>query len=553
MAQGTISYTSVSYPKGGIYTQTLGVHPDRVSMRCAPQGTTIPSTGTVTFSYSATSITLPNCFLDDIKVVSDARSGHLLSLTLLDRRWRWHYAAPISGYYNIRRAGTQVLSKKKSLRQLAELLLQQMGESTPDVSALSNTIYPEVRWDAERPALILEQLLREWGFSVTLGFGSETVTVVQLGAGSVLSSTGYEMLLSSAVDPQVRPQYCRVCFGPSLMQARFKLEPVALETDETWVSANSVSYKPTGGWEIEHPARLPNTQATETEADYNRALKSVFRTYRVTKFADDTLDMPDGSGTLSAITQVLPLIPRLLDSESIRSDGNPIPFRLYGKRLVPASSGGQPAKDETTTVDDEIVGAAVKFDGETGLVTFEEPQYWIDTEQYKFADLYLECTFGVTSAITFAPTHYEKDVTIDASGYGYYPLRYPEAEARTVVVYTTSQAVLSTSSNQSTLDTLASDLTALISSQFSTSANQVAIYNQPTLSLRCTGVIHQVQHVITDGEDHAGSFSIASVNMEFDRFIRSRDERAAMLQSRISLLDYRADLLLARRKDSADA
>lgn len=556
MPQGTISYTGVSYPKGGVYTQTLGVHPDRVSMNCIPQGTTIPATGTVTFSYDGASITLPNCFLDDVKVVSDANDGHLLSLTLLDRRWRWHYAPPISGYYNVYRAGVQVTAKKKSLRALAELLLQQMGEATPNVSALSSSIYPEVRWDAERPAQALEQLLREHGFSVTLGFGSETVTVVQIGAGTGLTTNTFEMMISSTVDPQTRPQYCRVCYGPSKMQARIKLEAVALETDNTWVPADSVSYKPTDGWKVEHPARLPATQATKTQDETDRALKSVFRAYRIYRFTDntgaETLALPDGSLTLGSIKQILPLENRLLDAESIRDDGNPIPFRVYGKRLVPASSSGQPAKDITTTKDDEIVGAKVYFDGENGLLIFEEPQYYVEGDEYKFAELYLECAFTVTSATTYAPIHYEKDITVDASGYGYYPLRYPEVEARTVVAYTTNQAVSSTSTNRTTLDTLASDLTNLIASQFATTASQIAIYCQPILTLRCNGVIHQVQHIISDGTRHAGSFTTVSVNQEFDRFIRSRDERAAFLKTRVGILAQRSEMLLARRKDSGD-
>lgn len=553
MPQGTISYTNISYPKGGVYTQTLGVNPDRVSLYCIPQATpTIPNTGTITFSYNASSITLPNCFLDDVKVVSSTAWGHMLSLSLLDRRWRWHRAAPITGYYNVRRNGTMVAAKQKSLRQLAELLLQQMGEATPNVTALSNSIYPEVRWEAESPALMLEQLLGEWGFSVTLGFGSETVTVVQLGAGSAVALNTYEMMISSTVDYKMRPTNVRVCYGPSLMQARFKLEPVALETDDSWVAAGSVSYAPGGDWTTESPYRLPAVAISEPEDTYNRALKSVYRAYRIKKFAPDTLDIPDGSGTLSSIQQVLPLLNTLLDSESIRTDGSAIPFRIYGKRLIQAPSTGQPAKDEISTIDDEIIGERVAFYGETGLLIFENPQFYVNDDGFQFADLYLECSFRITSATTNAPQHYEKDVAVDAGGYGYYIVQRPETEARTVVAYGASQTASGTSSNQATLDTLASDIAGQVSSQFGTTAAQLLIYCQPILTLRCSGVIHQVQHIISDGTRHAGSYSTVAVNLEFDPHIRLRDERAALFKSRSVLLDARSQQLLSRRKESSD-
>jgi hypothetical protein len=419
------------------------------------------------------------------------------------------------------------------------------------VSLLSTSIYPEVRWECEPCVDALDRLLREWGFSLSLGFGSENVKVVQMGVGSTVS-VDYAMMASSTVDPKVRPQYIRTCFGPSIAQARFKLEPVAKEVDGTWVAANSASYKPTAGWEEEPPHRLPTVADASSQETYNCAISSVYRAYRIVAFADNTLAVPDGSGTLSSIQQCLPLYNRLLDDESIRTDGSQIPFRIYGKRFIPAESGGQPAKDTITTKDDEIVGEKVFFDGENGLIVFENPQYYTDAGDYKFADLYLECSFGIINATGNYPVHYEKDTLFDASGLGYHSVKYPELQARTVVAYTTNQAVSGTSTNQSALDAVAALIATSVSAQYTTTASQMIVYNMPIFTLRCDGIIHQVQHVISDGTRHAGSYSTVSLNMEFDRCISSRDERAAIAHDRLAVLSARSTLALDRRKDRAD-
>ena len=549
--QGLVSFPGVTNPKGAIYTQTLGVYPDRIAIRAIPQLTAIATYGTITFSFNGDTLTLPGCYFDEARVVASAAEGFYLSLIFLDRRERWRFAAPVSGYYNTYRAGTQVVAKKKSLRELVLALLQHVGESSPDVSALSDEIFPEVRWECESAVAMLDKLLREWGFSLSLGFGTENVEIVQIGVGTLPAIT-FAMMASSTVDPKVRPRYIRTCFGPSIAQARFKLEPIALELNETWVTANTVSYKPTAGWEKESPYRLPNVALTGPETTHDRAIKSVYRAYRIKAFADNTLNLPDGSGTLASITQCLPLYNRLLDSESIRSDGSSIPFRVYGKRAIPSESMGQPAREKESTVDDEIVGEKIKFDGETGIIIFENPQFLIDGEDWKFADLYLECSFGILNATGNYPLHYEKDVELDPSGLGYHSVKYQELEARTVVTYGTGQAVSGTSTNQAALDAVATLIADSVSVQYTTDASQMIVYNRPIFSLRCDGVVQQIQHVISDGTEHAASYSTVSSNMEFDRAIASRDERSAMAHDRLAILAARSEYALSRRREHAD-
>ncbi|WP_230685368.1 hypothetical protein, partial [Streptococcus pneumoniae] len=74
----------------------------------------------------------------------------------------------------------------------------------------------------------------------------------------------------------------------------------------------------------------------------------------------------------------------------------------------------------------------------------------------------------------------------------------------------------------------------------------------PVFSLRCDGAIHQIQFVISDGTQHAGSYSMASRNQEFDRFIMTRDERTAINRANLGILTDRSKMSLDRRKEKAD-
>ena len=550
MPQGTVSYTGVTNPKGCIYTQTLGVHPDRLVLFCTPQDTAIPTRGDVTISYNGSSIVVKDCFFDDATVVMDAADGHRLALTFLDRRERWTLADTISGNYNTYRAGEQLAARKISLRDLVEDLLQFMGETSPNVSALSASIYPEVRWDDIHPVKALDQLLSEWGFSIALGFGTEAVKVVQLGVGTTLSTTN-AMMVSSTIDPRTRPEYIRIRFGETLIQARFKLEAIALDTDDVWDPIDDVSYQPVGGWETEEPYTLPNVRAAQPDTTYFRAAKTVFRAFRIKAFADDTLSIPDGSGTLTSIQQCLPLFNRLLDSESIRTDGSQIPFRVYGKRHVPYTKG-EPVAATTTTIDDEILDEC-KFDGENGMILFQNPMYFINgSGEYKPAELYLECSFSISEASNFYPMRYFYDVSLDPTSEGFRTVTFRDLEKRVVVSYGASQTVSGSTDNETELDALGDQIAASVAEQYVTTGSQLVIYCQPTLTLRCDGAIQQVKHIISDGTRHAGSFSTASLNMEFDRQIMTRDERSAIRASMADMLVSRSKSALPRRKDRGD-
>lgn len=513
------------------YSQTLGFQPDIAVLRILPQGTNIPAQGTLTFTWGIATLTLPNCVVDLASVRVQGQGKHVI-LKVWDRRERWKNAAPISGEYNVIRVGNRL--REKNLRELGEILLDALGETSADVSALPTTEYPFVSWECESVTEVAEALLREYGYSIALGFGSEVVTVVKLGTGASLPTTGI-FVGSDTFDPKLVPRYVRSCFGQSVAQCRLKLEAVGIEpATGRWELIDDLSYKPAGGWELVAPLSLP---ALVTDADYFYHSGYVRRAYRVSGFADGTWNLPDGSGSVAGLADILPLFNRLLETETIRTDEAYAPFRVWGKLQQEERQKGNPLEPIifTTTVCEEVVGRGIEFDGENGLIIFNEPAFYVEGGGYKAADLWLECTIRVRNQTNFAWNHYEKDVEVDATGLGYATIKHKQ-RAETIVGYDCSEeyphAVTGTTTNQAALDAIAAATATAVAGMYASSASVHRVYNQPNLSLRCDGAIVQIRHIMTEGErEHPVNRTIASRFVEADRGIFTRDERTAHVQA----------------------
>lgn len=535
-----------------VYTQTLGVRPDIALLTCNPQVGLFPRLATLTLTWG-TSITLPGCQLD-LSRITYAPSGFFVQIPCLDRRWAWAYAANVSGHFNVKRNGVIVPAYTKNLRQLATLLFDLMGEATADVSALPTTIYPEVRWDCVKPVDAIEQLLETYGYSVALNFGSEPVKVVQLGVGTTLPATNVTVP-SITFDPKIRPRWVRVDFGESVMQCRFKLEPVAMEVDGTWVPLDNASYKPADGWEREDPELLPSVLDNEDEETYAVAMLSVRRAYRVSTFADGTLDVPRiaGSLALSDITQVLPLQNRGLVSETIRPLGSRRPLRLWAKHDRKVKERGQPEVWEAVDIDYEVTRYDHYFDGENAIVIFAEPLWYLYGDEYLPAEVYLEAACSVTDENTNAKINYTLDVSFDTSGVGYVNVYAPEYNEEIVFTYDDNHVLTGGSDNTSSLDAIAALLAAQETASLVSSAGEDIIYSIPKLGIRCDGAIRQVQHIMTEGErGHAVNRTRASRYIEFDKGIPSRAQRIAHAKAVSDSIGDRWENVRSKRRDRAD-
>lgn len=550
----TWSFTGISYPVECVYTQTRGVHPDLALLKFLPQVGNFPTNGTLTFQWDASSVTLPSCVVDTSSLQYHADGIHHIA-KVWDRRERWKNAAPISGYYNVSRAGIRVAAKEKTLRQLVTILLTQLGEGSANVSAVPATVYPQVRWINEATHLVLEALLKEHGLDLTLGFGSDAVTIVVVGSGSALP-VGNEFMAGLTADPKLRPRWIRTVFGPSRMQARFELEAVGLESDGEWLPIDELTYAPAGTlWSKEDPYNLPTVLAATGLTEWALGMKTVFRSYRVKQFSDGTLNLPDGSLTISDISDILPLVPHLLDTEDLRLGDSYRPFRVFGRHYREVKERGQPSEFENTAKTYNLEHVHGYLDVENGVVTFEHPVFLLNTttDSFEPAELWLECTFTVKDQTTFAPITYSKDTSLDVTGYGYHTIRIPEQHGTSVIAYDSDHIQTGATTNQTALDALAAAEAAIAAASLSSSLSEVKVYSIPKLTIRCDGAIMQVQHVMTNGEgSHAVNRTTASRFREFDRGIPSQAQRFSHSQSIRSSLNDRWKQALNLREDESD-
>ena len=539
------SFPGISSPVELIYTQTLGFQPDVVLIRCLPQATAVPVEGTVTLAWGATTVTLPNCVVD-LESVNLTQDGRFLLFKTFDRRERWKRAAPISGEYNTIRAGAFIPARQRTLRQLGTFLMTALGEAGADVSALPTTVYPIVSWECEEVIEAAQALLESYGYSVALGFGAEAVKVVQLGTGAALSTTD-RFIGSDTIDPKLVPRYIRNCFSASVAQVRLKLEAVGLDADDTWKTIDTLSFVPAGGWGLSAPYSLPNVANLEANGYVRRA-------YRVMGFADSTLNIPDGSGAIVDVTDILPIQNRLLSTEDVRLDDSYQPFKVYGKYHKEEDETGEPPipGGADTAIGDEVVGRRMSFDGENGIVVFEEPIWYVNAGAYSAANLWLEVTIQIRHATNFSWKHYEYDKEVSPTSVGYHTVRH-EQRAETIVTYNSSHVVTGSSNNQAALNALGDAWAVVVAAMYATTSSQHIVYCMPKLALRCDGAIIQLQHILTCGElGHAVNRTTASRNFEFDRGIPNKIQRIAHLRAVSSVKGITGVSYKSKKKVNAD-
>lgn len=536
------SFPGIQYPCEMVYTQHAGFDADKVQLRALPQASNFPTSGTLTMTWGAQTITLPNCVVDVASF--KLAEGKFLDIMLLDRRDHWTRLPTVSGSYNLLMGGQRVPATEKNLRQIASLLFTAMGESA-DVSALPTNVYPRVTFEHASPAMHLRKLLEDFGFTITLGFGSEQIKVVKIGEGASLPTTD-AFLRTEGLDPKVAPRYVRTVFGKTCMQARLALEAVGLDTDGTWKLINNLSYAPAGGWGSTTPYSM---QDEDNLIAVNVREKAGFvrRAYRIKGFVNDTAQAPTWNvpflgGTIPGLDYILPLEAGLLEKQTVRDwDTRGWP-RVYGKRTRrlsfndPTFAAGEDLQD--TAVTDEVMDF-FRTEREHGLVIFSEPQFiWnAGSNYYEPAQLYLECAFQLRNPTTYAMHQTVVDVDAYPQGSGYATVP-GDSRLEIINTYSGNHAISGQTTNQASLQTTADNNAAAAAGLYSTGAAQQIVYSQPQLTLRCDGAIMQVQHVLTCGEfDHALNRTVASRNWEFDRGIPSRRERRTIAQAEFAVRD----------------
>ena len=377
--------------------------------------------------------------------------------------------------------------------------------------------------------------MREWGYDVALGYDVEDVVVHELGVGDSLP-TDAVMMVSSGVDAKLQPEKIRVCFGPNVLQARLELEAVALDSDSVYKLLDDVSYKPANGWEKVDPRGLTELKADGDNDNFVLGMQSIYRVYRVKQFSDGNLKVPiDNGETLDAITRIFPLDNRLLEKVTTDTNSTQRKYaRVYGIARRPEGTKEKGELDESTIED--VLDVRFEIDGERGLVFFTEPMFQAKATgsevfgdlDFKPAELFLETSFAVRNNTTHQFPGYFKDENFDAQGTGYKTIQWFTQRLEGIVAYGDNHIanIVSNTNNQAALDTLAAALAIASAGKYSASIAQMVVYQYPRLALRLDGVRHQISHIISDGDSEPGSHTIASAGMEFDRFTRSRHDRA---------------------------
>lgn len=545
------SFPGIAYPIECVMTQSRGVHADPIQLIFLPQAGNFPTSGSLTLQWDGAVAVLPDCVLDTSTLHYATDGIHHVVLGW-DRRKRWEAAPPIDGWYNIDRGGSRIPSRERNLQQLCRLLLDRLGETGGSVSGVSSSVFPQVRWDTEPTHLALEALMKAHGLDLVLGFGANPVRIVTLGSGDALPS-GNEFVGSITADPKLRPRFVRSSFGPSVQQGRLKLEAIGRESADEWLPIDELSYMPAGGWGKEDPFTLPNVLAFDLQ-QWELAINSVFRAYRVVSFSHGSLVLPDNSGSIARIEDILPLRGNLLDTDDIRADTSYKPFRLFGRFFREVKERGQPAEFENTTKSYELTYIKSWLDMENGVLFFEDPIFLIEADNFVPADLYLEVSYHAKDPVNFAPEHYIYDAPFDPSGYGYFTIHTPEVFYRSVISYDSDHTPIGDTNNQSTLDAIAISQANLITSSMSDSMTQVKVYSIPKLNIRCDGAISQIQHVMTNGErNHKVNRTTASRFREFDRKVPSQAKKAAHYQSIKLSEEERWKSALRKREDPTDA
>lgn len=341
--------------------------------------------------------------------------GIVLSFQLLGREWKWQ-DGEISGRYNVRKKDETVdTDTQKTPRELATLLLQAMGESGFDVSALPNEPRPFVDWDVANPAMELQALCDSLGCWFVRDIAADVLRIVRKGQGAGLPSGGELIGGGEGIDPVEYADWITFVCGPSRYQCRVPLEAVGLDSDGTIKQIDELTYKPSTGWQNEYPGDFGGVAVTEvTLPDGTKttarqlALETVYRWYRVL----DNVVIPqfvDANVAEIPRKRILPLATTLVDTYT-DADGRKFeqPAFVDGTWWY---EGNLTSDAYENSADHKRLNLPFSIDSEKGIVKFSQAVVRLDRENGKQdeADLYLWAGFTVRDADTNQIVRYRRE------------------------------------------------------------------------------------------------------------------------------------------------
>lgn len=412
--QGLIFYPGLLRVNRASVSIGHGITPSVFTVTLAPQAELPRETGPVGLTYGKYSRLFPDCKIDQVSFSTDG--AKLLSVSILDRRWKWAFGT-LSGYYNIRNAdGTirgfldfadrrAVSNTERTPQELATLCLEAMGEKRFDVGDLPNDARPMVEWESENPAAALAELCDQLGCRIILRI-DDTVAIRRLNVGGALPSLNFINRRDAALDPAEMPDELRAVCAPTYFQTDLRLEAVAEEPDGSLVPLNEASYMPVGGWSL---ADVPEFNAIADQTLRNLAKRSVFRFFRPRMTADVV-----GWGTAEKLDQLLPLNDVQVDAVEVNGIMEPKPAIVFG---VWTAEGGESVNQATQLApvaddQDETVLRDFSIDRERGLIITSDYIYKLAGEVPALTvaepDLIFRSAVTVREPETMAYVRYER-------------------------------------------------------------------------------------------------------------------------------------------------
>lgn len=288
-----------------------GVSPSVFTCFLPYQNLVDPVGDTLVFSNG---LEFPGCAVSSCHVHYFAQEKWpILAVHCKDRRWQWE-GKTINGDYNRRLSdGTVDPSTRKSPAELANLLLQALGEGGFDTSQMPGGVYPRALWRNTSADLELQRLCDYLACEVVLNPLTDLVEIWPLGVGANAGSSN-ELL------PKVRhaprsfvPAQIQAVGGETVYQSRLKLQ-CALRNYDTGQQQLMADWSDKPDWTVESPYSLPSQSDNNKRAIEYEAL---YREFRITGQQDGSLAVPSCPASVASVDQYL-LNDYLLETETDR-------------------------------------------------------------------------------------------------------------------------------------------------------------------------------------------------------------------------------------------
>ncbi len=411
---------------GCTYTLELGSSPGVARISAPSDFGRVNDVGPLELHFRRTMLRLNECRLVAPVSPSSTTEAPAVNWTVEDRRWKWQYGDALDGDYN-RELKNGKLVREKSPRELAQIIFAALGESDANVSALPSKPRPPRFWRAAGPREELDRLCQEFDCAPGYNPWTDKAYIVKLGKGTAPPrGEAHKSRADAKTSPPI-PDAIEITGGNTLYQSALELgDSLALEVDGTYVSAETVSYKPPGGWMpfvLGGKTYFANLNTTYVDKATGRTLyhrdlaeASVFRCFRITGQVAGGFSPLELKGTdyePKSLKDLGPFTGTVLDKDPLT--GARMPAYVRGVYLDPKSLGNRNTQPGTR------YDGSVSINNDLRIVTFDKPIFKLTVTPIGIIaevadDMELVAAYEVTSE--GVPLYYSRTSKLRGKTYG---------------------------------------------------------------------------------------------------------------------------------------